>query len=56
MLHPWLKKYPVKHDSKFLILGTHPPMPYCGKLRFFYGNMCMSSKKVDSLVVEGFVV
>lgn len=39
MLHPWLKKYPVKPDSKFLILGTHPPMPYCGKLRFFYGNM-----------------
>lgn len=39
MLHPWLKKYPIKPDTKFLILGTHPPMPYFGKLRFFYGNM-----------------
>lgn len=39
MTHPQLKRYPIKPDSKFLILGTHPPMPYCGKPRFFYGNM-----------------
>jgi len=39
MIHPWLKKYQIKQESKYLILGTHPPMPYCGKLRFFYGNM-----------------
>ena len=39
MLHPWLKKYPIKPYSKYLILGTHPPMPYCGKLKFYYGNM-----------------
>jgi G:T/U-mismatch repair DNA glycosylase len=39
MLHPWLKKYPIKPNSKYLILGTHPPMPYSGNLRFFYGNM-----------------
>lgn len=37
--HPWLNKYPIKQDSKYLILGTHPPMPYCGKLEYFYGNM-----------------
>lgn len=36
--HPWLNKYPIKQDSKYLILGTHPPMPYCGKLEYFYGN------------------
>jgi G:T/U-mismatch repair DNA glycosylase len=39
MTHPWLKKYVVKKDSKYLIIGTHPPMPYCGKLEYFYGNM-----------------
>ena len=39
MNHPWLKKYPIKSESKYLIIGTHPPMPYCGKLEFYYGNM-----------------
>ena len=39
MLHPWLNKYPFKTKSNYLILGTHPPKPYCGKLRFFYGNI-----------------
>ena len=39
MIHPWLEKYPIKKDSKSLIIGTHPPMPYCGKLEFYYGNM-----------------
>jgi G:T/U-mismatch repair DNA glycosylase len=39
MVHPWLEKYPIKKDSKYLIIGTHPPMPYCGKLEFYYGNM-----------------
>lgn len=39
MTHPWLEKYPIKKDSKYLIIGTHPPMPYCGKLEFYYGNM-----------------
>jgi G:T/U-mismatch repair DNA glycosylase len=37
--HPWLEKYPISKDSKYLIIGTHPPMPYCGKLEFYYGNM-----------------
>jgi len=39
MIHPWLEKYPIKKGSKHLIIGTHPPMPYCGKLEFYYGNM-----------------
>lgn len=39
MIHPWLKKYPIEPDSEYLIIGTHPPMPYCGKLEFYYGNM-----------------
>lgn len=37
--HPWLSKYPIKKKVEHLIIGTHPPMPYCGKLPFFYGNM-----------------
>jgi hypothetical protein len=37
--HPWLNKHPINKDSKYLIIGTHPPMPYCGKLDYFYGNM-----------------
>jgi hypothetical protein len=37
--HPWLEKYPIKSKSKYLIIGTHPPMPYCGKLEYYYGNM-----------------
>jgi len=37
--HPWLTKFPISKDSKYLIIGTHPPMPYCGKLEFYYGNM-----------------
>jgi G:T/U-mismatch repair DNA glycosylase len=36
--HPWLKEHPISKDSKHLIIGTHPPMPYCGKLEYFYGN------------------
>ena len=38
-IHPWLDDYPIKQDAKYLVLGTHPPMPYFGKLEFFYGNM-----------------
>lgn len=37
--HPWLIEHPISEDSKYLIIGTHPPMPYCGKLEYFYGNM-----------------
>ena len=37
--HLWLEQYKIDKDSLYLILGTHPPMPYCGKLEFFYGNM-----------------
>lgn len=37
--HPWLKDYLVQSDAKYLIVGTHPPMPYCGKLEFYYGNI-----------------
>lgn len=39
MTHPWLKNYPICSDCKYLIIGTHPPMPYGGKLEFYYGNM-----------------
>jgi hypothetical protein len=39
MNHPWLDKYPLNEGSKYLVIGTHPPMPYCGKLEFYYGNM-----------------
>lgn len=38
-MHPWLDKYPISNESKYLIIGTHPPMPYCGTLPFYYGNM-----------------
>jgi G:T/U-mismatch repair DNA glycosylase len=38
-IHPWLDDHPIKLDAKYLILGTHPPMPYCGNLEFYYGNM-----------------
>ncbi len=38
-IHPWLLKHPIKPSTKYLIIGTHPPMPYCGKLEFYYGNM-----------------
>ena len=37
--HPWIEKYQINKDSKYLIIGTHPPMPYCGRLEYFYGNM-----------------
>lgn len=39
MTHPWLKDYPIESNSKRLIIGTHPPMPYNGNLKFYYGNM-----------------
>lgn len=38
MKHPWLNKYPIDSDSEYLIIGTHPPMPYCGRTEFFYAN------------------
>jgi hypothetical protein len=38
-IHPWLELYPIDKYSKRLIIGTHPPMPYKGELKFFYGNM-----------------
>ncbi len=37
--HPWLNEYPIEKDSRYLILGTHPPMPYKGTLFYYYGNM-----------------
>ena len=48
-IHPWLEKYPIKKNNKFLILGTHPPMPYCGKLEFYYGNMNEFWRILDSV-------
>lgn len=36
--HPWLKINPIDPDAEYLIIGTHPPMPYCGRLDFYYGN------------------
>jgi G:T/U-mismatch repair DNA glycosylase len=36
--HPWFHLYPVDADAEYLIIGTHPPMPYCGRLQFYYGN------------------
>ena len=49
MKHPWLKKFPVKKDTKYLIIGTHPPMPYCGGLKFYYGNMGEFWKFLDKV-------
>jgi G:T/U-mismatch repair DNA glycosylase len=37
--HPWLETYPINKGSERLIIGTHPPMPYKGEMKFFYGNM-----------------
>ncbi len=37
--HPWLEEYPIQKKSERLIIGTHPPMPYKGEMKFFYGNM-----------------
>ena len=37
--HPWLELYPIDKNSERLIIGTHPPMPYMGEMKFFYGNM-----------------
>jgi hypothetical protein len=37
--HPWLELYPIDKNSERLIIGTHPPMPYKGEMKFFYGNM-----------------
>jgi|AntRauTorckE5430_2_1112549.scaffolds.fasta_scaffold03735_5 G:T/U-mismatch repair DNA glycosylase len=51
-MHPWLEKYPIHPESKYLIIGTHPPMPYCGKLEFYYGNMSEFWKILD-LVYPG---
>jgi len=38
-IHPWLENYPIDSKSKYLIIGTHPPMPYVGSLWYYYGNM-----------------
>jgi G:T/U-mismatch repair DNA glycosylase len=39
-IHPWLENYPIENESKNLIIGTHPPMPYDeNNLQYFYGNM-----------------
>jgi hypothetical protein len=37
--HPWLEEYPIRPSDKGVIIGTHPPMPYRGCLKFYYGNM-----------------
>lgn len=47
--HPWLEKYPINKDSKYLIIGTHPPMPYCGRLEYFYGNMSEFWRLLDNV-------
>lgn len=47
--HPWLNKYPINKKSKYLIIGTHPPMPYCGKLEYFYGNMSEFWRLLDKV-------
>lgn len=52
MKHPWLEKYPIKKDTKYLIIGTHPPMPYCGKLQYYYGNMNEFWRFLDKVYPE----
>ena len=47
--HPWLNKHPINKDSKYLIIGTHPPMPYCEKLDYFYGNMSEFWRLLDKV-------
>jgi hypothetical protein len=60
MIHPWLSDYPIKPESQYLILGTHPPMPYNGKLKFYYGNMSEFWRFLDlvypghNLYLDGF--
>jgi hypothetical protein len=49
MTHPWLAKYPIKKGDKYLIIGTHPPMPFCGKLEYYYGNMSEFWRFLDSV-------
>ena len=50
--HPWLVDHPMNQDAKYLILGTHPPMPYCGKLEFYYGNMSEFMRFFDKVYPE----
>lgn len=50
--HPWLHKYPVNENSKYLIIGTHPPMPYCGKLEYYYGNVNEFWRFLDQVYPE----
>jgi len=52
IIHPWLEKYKINKKSNYLIIGTHPPMPYCGKLEFYYGNMSEFWRFID-LVYPG---
>ena len=49
MIHPWLEKYPIRKGDKYLIIGTHPPMPYCGKLDYYYGNMSEFWRFIDKV-------
>lgn len=51
-IHPWVDKFPVKLDLKYLIIGTHPPMPYGGKLDFYYGNMNEFWRFLDAVYPE----
>ncbi len=36
-------------ESKYLIIGTHPPMHYCGKLEYYYGNMSEFFRFLDKV-------
>lgn len=47
--HPWLKRYPISKNSEYLIIGTHPPMPYCARLNYFYGNSRVFWKLLDQV-------
>ena len=50
--HPWLEDHPIKPDAKYLILGTHPPMPYSGELKFYYGNLSEFWRFLDKVYPE----
>jgi G:T/U-mismatch repair DNA glycosylase len=48
-VHPWINKYSISTETRYLIIGTHPPMPYCGSLPFYYGNMNEFWKFMDQV-------
>ena len=55
--HPWLHQHPIEKTAEFLVVCTHPPMPYEVPFKYYNGNVGEYRRLLDRVYPgEGLLV